>query len=72
MSDYNRAVWLVLDAEGVKLLPGRLALDTTKDNPRGYVNDPRDPGGETAFGLSKRANPDLDMARLTLDAAVQR
>ena len=21
----------------------------------GYVNDPRDPGGETKFGISKRA-----------------
>ena len=29
----------------------------------GYVNDPKDPGGETKFGLSHRANPDLDIAR---------
>lgn len=72
MSDFNRAVWLVLDAEGVKLLPGKLALDTSLPNPRGYVNDPRDPGGETAFGLSKAANPDLDMTTLTLEQAVTR
>ena len=31
----------------------------------GYVNDPRDPGGETKFGISKRAHPDLDIAALT-------
>lgn len=35
----------------------------------GYVNDPRDPGGETKFGISKRAYPNLDIARLTLEEA---
>lgn len=35
----------------------------------GYVNDPRDPGGETQFGISKRAYPQLDIKALTLDAA---
>lgn len=35
----------------------------------GYVNDPRDPGGETKYGISKRAYPDLDIASLTLDDA---
>lgn len=35
----------------------------------GYVNNPADPGGETKYGLSKRANPDLDIANLTLDQA---
>lgn len=38
----------------------------------GYVNDPQDPGGETKFGLSKRANPDLDIANLTLEQAKAR
>lgn len=33
----------------------------------GYVNDPKDPGGETKYGISKRAYPDLDIANLTLD-----
>ena len=37
----------------------------------GYVNDPRDPGGETNFGISKRAYPDLDIASLTRQAAGQ-
>lgn len=31
----------------------------------GYVNDPNDPGGETNFGISKRAYPDLPIALLT-------
>lgn len=30
----------------------------------GYVNDPADPGGETKFGISKRAFPDLDIREL--------
>lgn len=30
----------------------------------GYVNDPRDPGGETKFGISKRAYPDVSIADL--------
>jgi lysozyme family protein len=35
----------------------------------GYVNDPRDPGGETKFGISKRAYPQADIKNLTLGAA---
>lgn len=31
----------------------------------GYVNDPRDPGGETKYGISKRAHPDVDIRNLT-------
>lgn len=37
----------------------------------GYINDPRDPGGETKFGISKRAYPQLDIAQLTLEQAQQ-
>ena len=36
----------------------------------GYVNDPRDPGGETKFGISKRAHPGLDIKALTEAEAV--
>lgn len=35
----------------------------------GYVHHPNDPGGETKFGISKRAYPDLDIANLTRDEA---
>lgn len=32
----------------------------------GYVFDPRDPGGETKFGISKRSYPTVDIKSLTL------
>jgi lysozyme family protein len=35
----------------------------------GYVNHPNDPGGETKFGISKRAYPQLAIADLTLERA---
>lgn len=35
----------------------------------GYVNDPRDPGGETKFGISKRAHPGEDIAGMTIERA---
>lgn len=37
----------------------------------GYVNDARDPGGETKYGISKRAYPSEDIAGMTLDRAKQ-
>lgn len=37
----------------------------------GYVNDPRDPGGETKWGICKRDHPDVDIKNLTLDDAKQ-
>lgn len=35
----------------------------------GYVNDPRDPGGETIWGISKRSYPKIDIKSLTRDDA---
>lgn len=35
----------------------------------GYVNDPKDPGGETKYGISKRRYPAEDIPNLTLDRA---
>lgn len=35
----------------------------------GYVNDARDPGGETKFGIAKRSYPSVDIKGLTRDAA---
>lgn len=36
----------------------------------GYVNDPKDPGGETKYGISKRAYPNLDILNLNLTQAI--
>lgn len=35
----------------------------------GYVNHPNDPGGETKYGICKRAYPNLDIKNLTIDQA---
>ena len=35
----------------------------------GYVDHPSDPGGETKYGISKRAYPDLDIKNLTKEDA---
>ncbi len=35
----------------------------------GYVNDRRDPGGETKYGISKRSYPTVDIAGLSLEHA---
>lgn len=36
----------------------------------GYTNDPVDPGGETKFGVAKSGNPDVDIAALDLNGAM--
>lgn len=37
----------------------------------GYVNDPKDPGGETQWGISKRSYPQLNIRALTREDAVE-
>jgi len=37
----------------------------------GYVNDPKDPGGETRFGISKRSYPNIDIKTLTRQDAAK-
>ena len=39
------------------------------DHEGGYVNHPSDPGGQTNYGISKRAYPELDIAGLTEEDA---
>ena len=36
----------------------------------GYVNDKRDPGGETKYGIAKRSYPNVDVRNLTRAQAV--
>lgn len=45
------------------------AFESTIGHEGGYVNDARDPGGETKYGISKRAYPGANIPKLTLDDA---
>lgn len=45
------------------------ALNLILDHEGGYVNDPKDPGGETKYGISKRAYPHLNIRDLTKQQA---
>lgn len=45
------------------------AFDLLMQNEGEYVNDPHDIGGETNYGISKKAYPQLDIANLTLAQA---
>lgn len=36
----------------------------------GYVNNEKDPGGETSFGIAKRSYPNLDIRSLTRQDAI--
>ena len=44
-------------------------IDKVLEHEGGYVNDPKDLGGETNFGISKRAYPNVDIKELTRDDA---
>ncbi len=48
----------------------RAAVEEVLRHEGGHVNDPRDPGGETKFGISKRSYPTLAIADLTRDDAI--
>lgn len=47
------------------------ALTFTLSHEGGYVNIPSDPGGETKWGISKRAHPTVDIRNLTEADAAQ-
>tara|TARA_R110000824_G_scaffold345771_1_gene532459 strand:- start:5891 stop:6370 length:480 start_codon:yes stop_codon:yes gene_type:complete len=44
-------------------------IEIVLEHEGGYVNDPKDPGGETNFGIAKRSNPDVDIKNLTIEQA---
>ncbi|MDT8844777.1 glycoside hydrolase family 108 protein [Vibrio parahaemolyticus] len=63
--EFCHAVRFILIEEGA------LYRDGTPKPGLGYVNNPKDPGGETKGGISKRAFPGIDIASLTLDKIVR-
>lgn len=46
------------------------AIERILSHEGGYVNDPRDPGGETQWGVSKRTYPSVNIKTLTRDGAI--
>lgn len=46
-------------------------VDCVLEHEGGYVNDPADPGGETKFGISKRAFPNVDIGNLSRADAIR-
>ena len=44
-------------------------IEVVLEHEGGYVNDPKDPGGETKYGVSKRAYPNEDIKNLTEEDA---
>lgn len=47
------------------------AIEFVLEQEGGYTLDPNDPGGETKYGISKKAYPNLDIGNLTLEQAKQ-
>jgi lysozyme family protein len=45
------------------------AFNRLISNEGGYVNNPKDPGGETNWGICKRSYPEVDIKNLTRDQA---
>ena len=44
-------------------------IDHVLEHEGGYVNDPKDLGGETKYGITKRFYPDVDIKNLTKEDA---
>ena len=54
-----------------KIMPFYQEIKKVIEREGGYVNDPDDPGGETKYGISKKAYPNVDIKNLTVDDAVE-
>jgi len=46
------------------------AINRVLGHEGGYVNNPKDPGGETNWGISKRSYPNVSISTLTRNQAV--
>ena len=44
-------------------------IEQVLEHEGGYVNDPKDLGGETKYGITKRFYPDIDIKNLTIEDA---
>ena len=46
-------------------------IEKVLEHEGGYVNDPKDLGGETKYGITKRFYPDVDIKNLTIEQATE-
>ena len=46
-------------------------IEKVLEHEGGYVNDPKDLGGETKYGITKRFYPDVDIKNLTIEQAIE-
>ena len=47
------------------------AVITVLQHEGGYINNPRDPGAETCFGISKRSYPNINIRNITRGEATE-
>jgi lysozyme family protein len=47
------------------------AIEILLKHEGGYVNHPKDPGGETNFGIAKRSYPHLNLKTITREEAIE-
>ncbi|BBO74416.1 hypothetical protein DSCW_18330 [Desulfosarcina widdelii] len=47
-----------------------IAIEKTLAHEGGYVNDSKDPGGQTKYGISEKAYPHLSISKLTRKQAI--
>lgn len=47
------------------------AIERVLSHEGGYVNNPKDPGGETNWGIAKRSYPTVDIKNLTRESAIE-
>jgi lysozyme family protein len=57
------------NSKGVKMSKFDECFEHLMRHEGGYVNDSKDPGGETKYGVSKRSYPNVDIKNLTLEDA---
>lgn len=62
---YEVGPWFKLDADTI----AGLCKTPAQKKKVGYVNDPKDRGGETKFGIASKANPDVNIKDLTWEQA---
>jgi lysozyme family protein len=67
ISVFQRIIHLIEEKEEMSKFDE--IIEVVLEHEGGYVNDPKDPGGETNYGIAKRSHPDVDIKNLTKEGA---